>query len=265
MTDETPPSRALTLLACAALVFLLAPVIIVVPLSFSGESHLSFPPSSWSTRWYVQILSEPKIISAFWTSMGLALSTMTLCLLIGLPTAYALVRLRLPGADLLMSLFTAPLLLPSIVLAIAILIVFASLGLLGTFTGLLAGHLIVTLPYAIRILATSLAGLSTAYEEAAATLGARPFVVFRRVTLPLMLPGLVATAALSFLVSFDEIVLSLFLSGPFISPLPVEMFHYVETRTDPLIAALSCILVVATLAVVLVVDRTAGLGRTFAR
>jgi putative spermidine/putrescine transport system permease protein len=175
------------------------------------------------------------------------------------------VRLKVPGADLLTSLFSAPLLLPSIVLALAILIVFAPMGLLGTFPGLLAGHLVVTMPYAVRILYTALAGLPLACEEAASTLGGHPFTVFRRVTLPLMMPGLMATAALCFLVSFDEVVFSLFLTGPRLSTLPVEMFHHVETKADPLVAALSVILLALTFLIMFVVDRTAGLARTFAK
>jgi putative spermidine/putrescine transport system permease protein len=216
-------------------------------------------------RWYAGIMAEPKIVAAFWTSLTLAITTMALCLLIGLPAAYAIVRLRVPGAAFLTSLFTAPLLLPSIVLALAILIVFARLGFIGSFRGVLAAHLVVTLPYAVRVLATSITSLPIVCEEAAATLGASPLNVFCRITLPLMLPGIAATAALCFLVSFDEVVLSLFLTGPRLSTLPVEMFRYVEVRTDPLIAALSVILVVITLAIVLVVDRTVGLARTFAR
>ncbi|WP_439495780.1 ABC transporter permease [Bosea sp. (in: a-proteobacteria)] len=263
--DERRASPGLALLAAIMFLFLLAPVFVVLPLSFSGEAILAFPPTSWSTRWYSQLLVEPKIKDAFLTSLGLAFLTMTLSILIGLPAAYALVRLKVPGSEFMMSLFTAPLLLPSIVLAIAILVVFASLGLLGTFPGLLAGHLIVTLPYAVRVLSTTFSGLPIACEEAASTLGASPLMVFWRVTLPLMTPGIAATAALCFLVSFDEVVLSLFLSGPRVSTLPVEMFHYVETRTDPLIAALSVLLVGITLVVVVVVDRTAGLARTFAK
>jgi putative spermidine/putrescine transport system permease protein len=263
--DERGPSVGLTAVAVVMLVFLLAPLLVVIPLSFSGDAFLAFPPTSWSVRWYLGILAEPKILAACWTSLLLATTSAVLCLLIGLPAAFALVRLRVRGASLLSSLYTAPLLLPSIVLAIAILIVFARLGLLGTFRGLLAGHLIMTLPYAVRTLATSLAGLPPDFEEAAATLGGQPLTVFRRVTLPLMLPGLAATAALCFLVSFDEVVLSLFLTGPRLSTLPVEMFHYVETRTDPLTAALSVILLLITLVVVIVVDRTVGLARTFAR
>lgn len=263
--NEHAPSTGLKITAAIMFVFLLAPVFVVVPLSFSGDAFLAFPPSSWSTRWYAGIMAEPKIVAAFWTSLTLAITTMALCLLIGLPAAYAIVRLRVPGAAFLTSLFTAPLLLPSIVLALAILIVFARLGFIGSFRGVLAAHLVVTLPYAVRVLATSIASLPIVCEEAAATLGASPLNVFCRITLPLMLPGIAATAALCFLVSFDEVVLSLFLTGPRLSTLPVEMFRYVEVRTDPLIAALSVILVVITLAIVLVVDRTVGLARTFAR
>ncbi len=262
--NERGPSLGLTILAVVMFVFLLAPLLVVIPLSFSGDSFLTFPPSSWSLRWYAGILADPKIIAGFWVSLALAASTSLLCLLIGLPAAYALVRLRVPAADLLSSLYSAPLLLPSIVLALAILIVFASFGLLGTFQGLLAGHLVVTLPYSVRVLSTSIAGLPIACEEAAATLGGNAVAVFRRVTLPLMLPGIAATAALCFLVSFDEVVLSLFLTGPRISTLPVEMFRHVETKADPLIASISVLLLAATLLIVVVVDRTLGLARTFA-
>lgn len=263
--DERRPSWGLTILAGAMFVFLLAPLIVVVPLSFSGDNYMVFPPSSWSFRWYLRIVEETRILSAFWVSLSLAGATTFFCLLVGLPAAYALVRLKPPFVTLLSSIYTAPLLLPSIVLALAILIVFAYFGLLGTFQGLMIGHVVVTLPYAVRILATSIDGLPLGCEEAAATLGASPFTVFRRVTLPLMFPGIAATAALCFLVSFDEVVLSLFLVGPRVTTLPVEMFHYVETRSDPLVAALSVILLIVTFAIVLIVDRSMGLARAFAR
>lgn len=263
--DEGTASLPLKVMACAMMAFLLAPVLIVVPISFSGDSFMAWPPSSWSLRWYPAIFADPKMMSAFVTSLLLAGAVTVLSLLIAVPAAYALVRLKPPGASLLASLFTAPLLLPTIVLGLAILIVFAPLGLLGSFRGLLVAHLVVTLPYAVRVLSTALATLSVACEEAAATLGARPLTVFRRVTLPMMLPGVVATAALCFLVSFDEVVISLFLTGPRLSTLPVEMFHHVETQADPLVAAVSVILVSLTLAVVLLVERSAGLARTFVK
>lgn len=263
--DKPPVSLPLKCLASLAFVFLLAPVIIVVPLSFSGEVYMAFPPKSWSTRWYGAILDHGKMLSAFWFSLKLAGIVTLTNLLVAVPAAYALVRLRPRGAEVLMSLFTAPLLLPTIVLGLAMLIVFASAGMLATPQGLFAAHLTVTLPYVLRVIATALSTLPIAVEEAAATLGASPFTVFRRVTLPLMAPGLVAAGALSFLVSFDEVVLSLFMSGPKLATLPVEMYRHVESRADPLVAAISVILVLFTLSIVVVVDRSLGLTKTFVK
>ncbi len=263
--DERPISSGLIWLASASFLFLLAPVLIVIPLSFSGDVFMAFPPSSWSLRWYASIGQHPKMIDAFFFSLKLAGAVTAVNLVVAVPAAYALVRLAPPGAATLMSVLTAPLLLPTIVLALAMLIVAARAGLLATPQGLFLAHLVVTLPYALRIISTALATVPIAVEEAAATLGATPLTVFRRVTLPLIIPGLVAAGALSFLVSFDEVVLSLFMSGPRLSTLPVEMYHHVESRADPLVAAISVLLVLFTLLIVIVVDRSLGLARTFVK
>ncbi len=263
--EERPVSPALKALAGVMFVFLLAPLIIVVPISFSGDAYMMFPPTSWSTKWYFAVFSNGKMMAAFSTSILLGAVVTLISLAVALPAAMVLVRLRPPGSEAMAAVFTAPLLLPTIVLGLAMLIVFSSYGLLATFRGLVMAHLVVTLPYALRVLSTTLSTLPIAIEEAAATLGASPFTIFRRVTLPMMRSGLVATTALCFLVSFDEVVLSLFMTGPRLSTLPVEMFHHVETQADPLVAALSVLLVVLTLAVVLIVDRTAGLTKTFVK
>ncbi|WP_083540082.1 ABC transporter permease [Rhizobium tibeticum] len=126
-------------------------------------------------------------------------------------------------------------------------------------------HLAIVLSYTMRVLTTSLAGLPIALEEAASTLGASPLVVIRRVTLPLMAPGLVATCALAFLVSFDEVVISLFVTGPRITTLPAAMYQHVDTSTDLLVAAISVLPIVLTLAVVVIVDRSIGLTRAFVK
>lgn len=263
--EERPISLTLKLLSGVMLLFLLAPVIIVVPISFSADTYMAFPPSGWSTKWYFAIFQDSKMMNAFWVSLALAVLTTLLSIGIGLPAAYVLVRLRIPGSDALGSFFTAPLLLPSIVLGLALLVVFANIGLLGTFQGFLAAHLVITLPYAVRVLSTALSTLPRAVEEAATTLGAPPLQVFFLVTLPMMRNAIVATSALAFLVSFDEVVLSLFMAGPRISTLPVEMYHHVENEADPLVAAVSVLLIVLTFIVVLVVDRTSGLARTFVK
>jgi len=263
--DDRPISRSLKIIAGVAFVFLLAPVMIVVPLSLSGEVYMSFPPASWSLRWYAEIAHSGKMIDAFVLSLKLAVLVTIVDLAVALPASYALVRLRPRGTELLKGIFTAPLLLPTIVLGLAMLIVFARLGLLATFQGLLFAHVVVTLPYALGVLSTALDALPLDRDEAAATLGAHPITVFRRITLPMMMPGVVAASALVFLVSFDEPVLSLFISGPRLTTLPVAMYHYVEDRADPLVAAASVVLVVLTLLVVVVVERTAGLTKTFVK
>lgn len=255
------------MVALVALIFLylLAPVLLVFPLSFSGDATLTFPPSRWGVRWYAALASDSKIASAFFVSVGLGAAVTLASLAIALPAAFVIVRMKPRGAQSLYNVLTAPLLLPTIVLGLAILIVFAKLSLLASFRGLLLAHLVITLPYALRVLATALGNLPPAVEEAAATLGASRFTVFRRVTLPLLRPGMVAAAALCFLVSFDEVVITLFLTGPRISTLPVELFHRVEMNADPLVASVSALLIVLTLVVVIIVDRTAGLSRTFVK
>ena len=249
------------LLVAAMLVFLLAPVILVVPMSFSADRVLAWPPTGFSIRWYQQMLNETALIESARNSLVLACGVTLATLAMAMPAALALDRWRFAGRDAVLALLTAPLLLPTIVLALALLIVFVSAGLLGTWTGLVLGHMLVTLPYAVRVLSTSLSTLPPSVEEAAASLGAPPATVFRRVTLPLMVPGLVATCAIVFLVSFDEVVISLFLVGPQLTTLPVALFRYVESRTDPLVAAVSTLLVFFSLAIVLVLDRAVGLRR----
>ncbi|MBN9060800.1 MAG: ABC transporter permease [Rhizobiales bacterium] len=247
------------------LLFLLVPVLIVIPLSFSNENTLRFPPSSWSLRWYGEFLADQRMLGAFRVSLIMAALVTSATLLIALPAAYVIVRLKTAGSEFLYNLFTSPLLLPTIVLGLAILIIFASAGLLGTYTGIALGHLVLTLPYALRILVTALGGAPIIIEEAAASLGARPFTVFRRITLPTIAPGLFSAGALSFLVSFDEVVITLFLAGPRVTTLPVEMFRRLDTRSDPMIAAISVLTISMTLLVVLIVHRSVGLTKSFGR
>ncbi len=237
----------------------------VVPLSFSNDNYLTFPPQSWGVRWYAEMLHHETLIQAFWISLGIASVVTVLSLLAGIPAAYAIRRYQFRGREAVLNLFTAPLLLPSIVLGLAILLVFVRLELLGTFTGLVIAHLIVTTPYVIRIMITAFSTLPPSVEEAATMLGASPFTVFRRITLPLMMPGLVASAALSFLLSFDEVVISLFITGPRMTTLPVEIFNYVESRTDPMTASISVVLIAATLLIIFVIERTLGLSRTIGK
>jgi putative spermidine/putrescine transport system permease protein len=256
---------AFRLLVGLLFVFLLAPVLLVVPMSFSADRVLAWPPSGFSFRWYHALVQEPGLGAAARNSLVLGVIVTLMSVLIATPASFALARSSFRGREALMALLTAPLLLPTIVLGLAVLIIFVGYGLVGSWIGLVLAHLLLTLPYALRVLSTSLATLPPSVEEAAASLGASPFSVFRRVTLPLMLPGVVATCAIVFLVSFDEVVVTLFIVGPQLTTLPVALFRYVESRTDPLVAAVSALLVLLTLSVVLVLDRAVGLRRAVGR
>ncbi len=138
---------------------------------------------------------------------------------------------------------------------------FAQLGLLATFTGLLIGHAVIAIPYVIRLMLTAINNVSPALEEAAATLGANPARVFWRVTLPLMRPALLAAGALAFLASFDEVTITLFLVGPRMTTLPIEVFRYVQSHADPQVSALSVLLIALTMGVILLIERSLGLMR----
>ena len=249
----------------ALFLFLLAPVLLVLPMSFSADAFLIWPPSGFSTRWYVTLARDTGLLKAAGNSLILAILVCAAALLIALPAALVLARGHFPGQAAIVALLSAPLLLPTIVLALALLIVFVGYGLIGSWPGLMLAHLLVGLPYAVRVLMTAVSTLPPAVEDAASSLGAPPWSVFRRVTLPLMMPGVAAATAIVFLVSFDEVVISLFVVGPQLTTLPVALFHYVESRTDPLVAAVSALLVVLTLAIVLILERALGLARALGK
>ncbi|MCW3475055.1 ABC transporter permease [Limobrevibacterium gyesilva] len=253
------------LLVGVLLLFLLAPLIVVLLTSFSNDSFLAFPPQNWGFAGYRALLANEAFRRGFGVSIVLGLAVTGISLVCGTAAAYAIARLRVPGAGTLLALFTAPLLLPGIILGLGLLLVFARLGWLATWPGLMIGHCLVTLPYVIRVVLTSLRGIDATLEEAAASLGAAPVRVFRRVTLPLMLPGITAAAALSFLASFDEVVISLFLVGPRLTTLPIEVFHTIQYRADPQISALSVVLIALTAGLVVVVERSLGFLRALGR
>lgn len=257
----TGAGRVLSSFAALVYVLILAPIVVVVMLAFSADNFILFPPSGYSLRWFKQLAGNGPLLAALWLSVQIAAVVTVLSLVVGVPAALALAKGRFPGKDALTSFFLAPLLLPTLITGLALLLFFSPLRLTATLPGLVLGHMTVTVPFVIRMMATALANLPDDIEAAAATLGATPWRVVRRVTLPLATPGLIACACLSFLLSFDETVISLFIAGPRASTLPVEMVRYVEGRTDPLIAALSVVLIVATLAVVLVVERLVGVAR----
>ncbi len=250
--------------ACGYLL-LLSPVVVVAAVSLSSGQFLAFPPPGFSLRWFQALFANAEIMAALATSAILASIVASLALLLALPAAYAIARLDFPGRRALADLLTAPLLLPTLVLGLALLLALQPLKLVATWPGLVLAHLTLAVPFAVRILTTAIGAVPAELEAAARTLGAGPLRAALRVTLPLSMPGVLAAFSLCFLLSFDETVLSLFLVGPRLTTLSVELFRYTENRTDPLVAAMSMLLIIIALAVVLIVERLAGVTRTLAK
>jgi putative spermidine/putrescine transport system permease protein len=259
------PGWFLRIAAFCGYALLLAPALLVCVISFSAGDFLNFPPPGFSLRWYVALLDNAQLMTALRNSAVLALCVAALALAAGMPAAYAIARLEFPGRTAMAGFLAAPLLLPTLVLGLALLLALQPARLAATWPGLLLAHAMVAVPFAVRIMTTAFGAVPKDLEEAAWTLGASRFRAALRVTLPLAAPGALAAGALCFLVSFDETVISLFLVGPRLTTLPVEMFRYAENRTDPLVAALAMTLIVVALAIVLLVERLVGFTRAVGR
>ena len=241
--------------------FLLAPIAIILPMSFSNDPVIAFPPAQWGGHAYAALVTNREFIRTFGVSATVASAVVLLCLATGVPAAYAAAFHRFPGRGLVLGLLTLPLLLPSIVIGHGLLLLFVRLNLIATYGGLAIAHGVLALPYVVRMVVTAFGAVSAELSDAAVTLGASPWQVALRVRLPLIRPAILASAAIVFLISFDEVVVSLVLVGPRLSTLPVEVFRHIDLRADPQVAALATVLVGLSLAIILVLERTVGLAR----
>jgi putative spermidine/putrescine transport system permease protein len=241
--------------------FLLAPLLVVLAISFDTRPYLAFPPAGFSLGSYVAVLHNHDFIDAFASSMLVGIAVALLALACATPAALVLVRGRFRGRGALSAALLSPLLVPHVVLAVGILLAMSPLDLLDTYTGLVIAHVGITIPYVVRTVSLGLAAIDPANEEAARVHGASAWTAFRRVTLPLAAPGLIAGGAIAFLVSFDESVIALFLAATRVNTLPIAIFRYIEFRTDPQIAALSVLLVMISVLLMALVERSLGLRR----
>lgn len=244
-------------------IFILAPLVMVVAVSFTDKGYLSLPTDGASLRWFRAILDNPDFIDAFWMSVWLGLISASLAVMIAVPAALAIARKKFAGRDTISAFLLSPLMIPHLVLGVAFLQFYSQLGIGSSFLGLCAAHVILVTPYALRLALASATGLPNDAENAALTLGASKFMVFRRITLPLILPGVAGGWLLSFITSFDELTMSVFVASPATQTLPVRMYHHISQTIDPLIASVSTVLIVLTFGVMLVLDRLYGLDRIF--
>lgn len=251
------------LVVAALVAFLTLPTVIVLLASLNPTAILSFPPEVLSLRWYENALTYPQFRRAAVNSLIVTAASAVIALPLGTGAALALVREPLRARTVWAAVLLSPLVVPGVAAGLGLLILAAGLGLLASRVVLITAHVILVLPFVVRSVAVSVANLDPMLERAAASLGASPWRVFCRVTLPLLRPGLFAAFLFAVIVSANEFVVSLFVSTRITEILPVAMFTYVVNYTDPTIAAMSMLFIVATFVAVFVADRWLHLSRIF--
>ena len=248
--QRTGPGTVLVLaVAAAVLLFLIAPVIIILIVSFSGADYLSFPPPRLSLRWYERFLGATSWRRAIGVSAQVATLTMIFATVLGLAAALALVRGKFRGKGIVYAILLSPTIVPTIITAIALYFFFARWKVTGSVLAMAAGHTVLALPVVVIIMAATLQGFDTRFEMAALSLGASRFLTLRRITLPLIAPGVLSAALFAFLTSFDELLIPLFLSGVEVQTLTVRVWNSLLLEVDPTITAVSSFLIAVTCAV----------------
>ena len=238
--------------------FILLPLIVIIGVSFNDGSLFDFPPRGLSLRWYDALLEQPSFVHAFIdVSVVVGLVTAVAATLLGAFAAIALVRFRFPGRGFLEAFFLTPLVVPHILLGAALYLYFARLGLSASLTTLIISHVLIATPYVVRNIVAGLVGLDPSIEEAAVNLGASGLRAFLLVALPQIRSALVSSVVFAFIVSFSDINVALFVSGPGTTTLPVYLFSQIQWQSDPSVAAASTVQIVLVAAVV------AGLQKTF--
>ena len=226
--------------------FMFLPVAVVVLLSFNASQFGSFPMTGFSFRWFVELAQNEAILRAFRTSVVLGLLTALISTTLGVLASLALVRYRVAGANLISTLLIAPILVPEVVLAVALLLFLNFLQINKSFTLLLLGHVIFTLPFVILVVQARLVSIKRDVEEAAMSLGASPQQTFFQVTLPLMLPAVLAGALFAFTISFDDITGTLFWKPGGVETVPTQIFAMLRNSISPEINALGTVMIVMT-------------------
>lgn len=239
--------------------FIVAPLAVIVLVSFTSKGYISMPFDGASLRWYRAILDAPELTNAFWLSTVLGLGSATVASALAVPAAIAVARHRFIGREALVALLLSPLMIPHVVLGVAFLRFFSFMSWTGSFGALLFVHALIILPYSLRLTLGAVIGLERDAELAARSLGASRWTSFRRILLPLILPGVIGGWVLAFIQSFDEVTMTIFVATPGTTTLPVALYQRVSMLTDPVTTSVSTIMVIGTLILMFVLDRVVGL------
>lgn len=234
----------LTVVVC---LFLLLPIVFIAALSFGSSQWLIFPPPSWTLKWYQDLLADPRWLYSALTSLKIASIVTVFSVVIGFLAALGLSRGTFRGRDALRALFLTPMILPVVVLAVALYALFLRLGLAGTTFAFVVAHLLIALPFSIISIGNALEGFDRSIEDAAILCGASPWEARLRITVPAVSHGIFAAAVFSFLASWDEVVLAIFMATPTLQTLPVKIWSTVRQDLTPVIAAASTLLIAFTI------------------
>lgn len=228
-------------------VFMFAPIVVVVLLSFNPQQFGSFPMHGFSYRWYVKLAQNDTILDAFKISLILGSLSAIVSTSIAIPAAMAFVRYNFPGKDTLNTLLLAPIMIPEVILGVALLLFIRWLQMPKSFLLLVIGHSVITLPYVLLVVQARLVGIKRTYEEAAMTLGANPAQTFKEVTLPLLAPALFAGMLFAFTISFDDVTATLFWATAENQTVPVKIFGMLRNSISPEINALGTVMIFLTI------------------
>lgn len=266
MSDRTrgPIAWLLGLVCALTMIFILAPLLVTIAISIETAPFVSFPPRGFTLSWYARVLADPEFQTSLGFSTALALGATAGALALGVPAAFALVRQEFPGRGVAGAALLSPLIFPVLITGVALLQMFATLNSNNTPFNMLIAHVLVTMPYVVRTVTGSLILADIALEEAARTLGAGRWMVFRRITMPQIAPGLAAGALFAFMVSFDNFPISLWLADAQHNPIPILVFQRIANVFDPSIAAISTLMILLSMGIVVAMERAIGLRRAVA-
>lgn len=267
MNDVNPIPMTFRIVCVLTLTILLVPVLIVIMAGLNSGDFLAFPPEGVSLRWIAAFFQSKIFLPAFGVSFGLAALTTTLSTVLGTMTAIFLTRSRSHWSELLRGIFVLPVVLPGVVLGLALYVFYswANLGLARSFWGLLIGHVLVTMPFVIATITASLVDFDLSLEEAARSLGATPWQAFRKVTLPIIAPGISAGTIFAFIISFGQFELTLFLSTPDLQTLPIAIYTSLRYAFEPTAAAAGIFAIALVITSTLIASRLVNIRQLLNR
>jgi putative spermidine/putrescine transport system permease protein len=247
--------RAALIIICAStLLFLIAPIIVIMPLSFNSEPYFTYPMPGLSMKWYADFFQDPRWLNALKVSVIVGLASTTLSMTLGTLAALGLSRANFPYRATIMALLISPMIVPVVITAVGMYFFFADLGINNTYFGIILAHTALATPFVVITVTATLTGFDQSLIRAGASLGASPMTVFRKVTFPLILPGMISGALFAFVTSFDEVVVVLFIASPDQRTLPKQMFSGIREQISPTITAAATMLVFAAAAMLITVE-----------